>query len=78
MYVYKSVHRGDFNKNGKLNFTKLFLHGYKFLNAILTEMKLNRKENVFICKFIFSRKRMRMFALLRTTVAISAEIFPAQ
>ena len=39
MYVYKILHGGDFNKNGKINFTKLYMHGQKFLNAILTEMK---------------------------------------
>ena len=29
----------DLNKNGKFNVTKLVMHGYKLLNAILTEMK---------------------------------------
>ena len=35
----QKLHGGDFNTNGNLNFTKLVMHGYKLLNAILTEMK---------------------------------------
>ena len=49
MHVYKIVHGGDVNKNVNFNCTKLFMHGfmhgYKFLNAILTEMKTEEKEN---------------------------------
>ena len=40
MHVYTHVHGDDFNKNGNFNCTKLSMHGYKFLNAILTEMKI--------------------------------------
>ena len=44
MHVYKIVHGGDVNKNVNFNCTKLFMHGfmhgYKFLNAILTEMNI--------------------------------------
>ena len=38
LHVYKIVPGGDFNKNCNFNFTKLFMPGYKILNAILTEM----------------------------------------
>ena len=37
MQSYRSVQGSDFNKSDNFNFTKLFMHGYKFLNAILTE-----------------------------------------
>ena len=42
MHVYKIVQGGNFNINDKFNFdlTKLFMHGYKFLHAILTDMKM--------------------------------------
>ena len=43
MCVYKIVHEGDFNKNDNFDCTKLCTHGYKFLNATLTEM--NTSEN---------------------------------
>ena len=44
MHVYNIVHGGDCNKNCNFNFSKLSMHGYKFLNAILTEMKTSEKE----------------------------------
>jgi len=44
MHVYKIVHGCDFNTYDKFNLTKQFLHGYKFLNAILTEMKTFEEE----------------------------------
>ena len=30
--------------NDNVNFTKLCMHGYKFINAILTEMKTEEKD----------------------------------
>ena len=49
MHVYKIVHGGEFNKNGNLNFTKLFMNGHKSSNAILTEMKTQEKERNIFC-----------------------------
>ena len=39
MHVYKFVHGGDFNNHDDFDFTRLFMHGYKFLNAIFKKMK---------------------------------------
>ena len=35
MHVYKIVHGGDFNKNCNFYFTKLLMHGCKFLKRDL-------------------------------------------
>ena len=51
MHVYKHVHGGDFNTNGNLNFTKLFMNGHKSSNAILTEMKTQDEERIIFCSF---------------------------
>ena len=47
MHVYKIVHGGDFKKNNNFNLTKLLLlcmHSYKFSNAILTDMKTQKRN----------------------------------
>ena len=56
------MHGGDFNKtNGKFNFTKLFMHGYKFLNAISTEMKIKKRKTIYL---IFWDRRINVIATI--------------
>ena len=48
MHLYKIVRGGDFNKMAILilrNYLDLFMHGYKFFDAISTEMKIQETEN---------------------------------
>ena len=53
MHVYTIVHGGEFNKkdNKFWILRNFFMHGYKFLNAIFTEMKIKQKEEIFFWSF---------------------------
>ena len=42
MHVYKIVHGGEFNKNGKLNFTQLF---YAWLQILKRDLHGNELKN---------------------------------
>ena len=40
------LYRGDLNESGNFNaYTKLVMHGYKLLSAILTEIRTLQKRN---------------------------------
>ena len=51
MHVYKIVDGGEVNKNSNMNLRNYFMHGYKFLNAIFTEIKIEEREEILIWSF---------------------------
>ena len=46
MHVYNFLYGAILTENGNFKYTKLVMHGYKLLNAILTEMNCLWKKIV--------------------------------